>query len=153
MGHSGIRHTACANRSASKASNVVSDTTALNGDDRAELFDLLARYNHLFDAGEADAWAECFSSEGSFDGPAGKARGRDQLVEFCRSVSPKIAGSLHMTDHHLFEVADGVVTHKCVLAVHFPTDKGVRTHLFRYSDVLEKSGGRWRFLSRRVVPA
>ncbi|MCR9074277.1 MAG: nuclear transport factor 2 family protein [Alphaproteobacteria bacterium] len=127
--------------------------TGIEDDDRVELLDLLSRYNHLFDSGQAEAWADCFAPDGSFDGPAGTAHGRDELAEFCRSVSPKIAGSLHITDHHLFEVENGVVSHKCVLAVHFPTDEGVRTQLFRYADEFEKSDGVWRFASRRVLPA
>ena len=48
------------------------------------------------DAGEAEAWARCFTPDGTFSGPAGEASGNRQLVEFCERVSRALAGSLHL---------------------------------------------------------
>jgi hypothetical protein len=121
--------------------------------ERFEILDLLARYNHLFDAGEAEAWADCFTPGGEFSGPAGEAKGTAALIAFCESSAKRFPTALHLTDHHLFEVRDEVVHHECVLSVQFASERGVDALLLRYQDELVRFGGRWRFRSRLVHPA
>lgn len=123
----------------------------ISHEDRLNILELCARYQHFFDAGEAEEWASTFASDGTFDGPAGTAKGQNELQQFCRDTLSKFPIALHFTDHHIFERKKGIVVHKCILSVQVPTDKGAQIGLFRYCDELVKIEGEWKFKSRTVT--
>ncbi len=125
---------------------------ALDVESRFEILDLFARYNHVFEAGDGEAWASCFTPDGRFSGPAGTAEGREELAELCRRTVQRYPVALHFTDHHLFEPQGEMVRHRCLLSVQAPTEDGVKTFLYRYDDELVQVEGRWRFRVRRVLP-
>jgi bifunctional aromatase (cyclase/dehydratase) len=56
--------------------------------DFAAITDLMARYCHHIDEGEAEAWADCYTPDGAFDGPATPAPlvGREALAGFARAT-------------------------------------------------------------------
>lgn len=128
----------------------MSVTVKLDVDDRFEILDLFARYNHSFEEGDGAAWARCFTPDGEFSGPAGVARGADELAALCRTTNERFPVALHFTDHHLYERDGAVLRHKCILSVQYPTESGVRIMLFRYRDELIRFEGSWCF-QRRVV--
>ena len=127
--------------------------SSLTVEDRFELLDLFARYNHLFEAGDGDAWARCFTPDGEFSGPAGTARGFGELANLCEETTKRFPVALHFTDHHLYEPAGSVVHHKCILSVQYPHEKGVQILLLRYSDELVRHDGSWCFRRRTVEQA
>ena len=93
-------------------------------DDRMAILDLCARYNYFVDTDRAEQWADTFTSDGIFDGPAGHAEGRDELIAFCHMFAAQAPGGMHFTDNHLFDVRDDVVLHRCFLSFQQPTDEG-----------------------------
>ena len=126
------------------------DNFALSLEDRAEIFDLFAKYNHYFDEGLGEEWASCFAPEGSFSGPAGKAKGGEELAMFCRKTIKEYPDALHFTDHHLFEFEGELLKHKCILSVQYPVHGEVSILLCRYHDELVLGPDGWKFLSRKV---
>ena len=56
-------------------------------EDRDEILQLMYRYNHLIDSGDAPAWAATFTADGVFD-VAGQVRsGRNELITFAAGES------------------------------------------------------------------
>ncbi len=51
-------------------------------DDRMAILDLCSRYNYHIDTGASAEWADTFVADGVFDGPVGRAQGRDALSAF-----------------------------------------------------------------------
>ena len=124
----------------------------INIDDRMAILDLCARYNYAFDTGAAEEWAKTFTADGSFDGPAGKASGADELAEFCVEAGKQFAGAMHFTDNHLFDVGEDCVHHRCFLNLQMPTETGTESMLLAYVDELVEVAGEWLFRSRVVAP-
>ena len=121
-------------------------------DDRMEILDLCSRYNYYVDTDSAEKWADTFTADGVFDGPAGHAKGRDELIAFCHMLFERAPGGMHFTDNHLFEVKGDEVLHRCFLSFQVPTDDGTDLALLGYEDVLVRVNGAWRFSLRRVCP-
>jgi hypothetical protein len=121
-------------------------------DDRMAILDLCARYNYFFDTGAAQDWANTFTSDGTFDGPAGQAQGSDELVEFCTNAGKQFAGAMHFTDNHLFDGTGALIRHRCFLCLQMPSDSGTDVMLLAYEDEVAKVDGDWKFRSRRVAP-
>ena len=55
-------------------------------EDRDEILQLLYRYNHAIDSGDAEGWADTFTEDGSLDAAGQLISGREALVEFASSV-------------------------------------------------------------------
>ncbi len=121
-------------------------------EDRMAILELAARYNYAVDTGAGEAFADTFTAEGVFDGPAGHAAGRAALVAFCGELAVQFPGGMHFTDNHLFdEIGDGV-HHRCFLSFQVPTDSGTDVMLLGYEDDVVKVDGEWRFQTRVVAP-
>src|SRR5262245_14073689 len=56
-------------------------TTALSGEDHAEIQNLYARYHWIGDTGDAVGWANLFTADGIYERGSVKAVGREQLIE------------------------------------------------------------------------
>ncbi len=121
-------------------------------DDRMAILDLCSRYNYHIDTGASAAWADTFTADGVFDGPVGRAEGREELIEFCDGLSVQFPGAMHFTDNHLFEEVGDVVYHRCFLSYQVPTDSGTDVLLLGYEDNVVLIDGAWRFQSRIVAP-
>ncbi len=121
-------------------------------EDRLAILDLCARYNYHIDTGASEAWADTFTADGVFDGPVGRAEGRDALVAFCDQLAKDFAGAMHFTDNHLFEQAGDGVRHRCFLSFQVPVEGRTDIWLLAYEDDIVSVDGEWRFRSRRVAP-
>ncbi len=121
-------------------------------EDRMAILDLAARYNYAVDTGAGEAFADTFTADGVFDGPAGHAEGRAALVAFCGLLAEQFAGGMHFTDNHLFDVEGDVVQHKCFLSFQVPGDGGTEIMLLGYEDEIVQIDGAWKFRLRRVGP-
>ena len=124
----------------------------INIDDRMAILDLCSRYNYFIDTGCAEQWADTFTANGTFEGPAGRAEGRDGLIALCRQLFEQFPGAMHFSDNHLFDVQDEVVLHKCFLSFQVPSETGANVMLLGYDDELVQVDGDWRFRLRRVGP-
>ena len=104
------------------------------------------------DTDSAEKWADTFTADGCFEGPAGQATGREALIEFCHMLNVQSPGAMHFTDNHLFEVRGDEVLHRCFLSFQVPTDQGTSVTILGYEDILVRENGDWRFRLRRVGP-
>ncbi len=77
---------------------------ALTTEDRLDILDLSARYNHAIDYGDAEGWADCFLPDGAF-GSTWQTRfaGRAALVDFARQAAAADTKSLHWTTNWVIE--------------------------------------------------
>jgi uncharacterized protein (TIGR02246 family) len=117
-------------------------------EDRIAIRDLLARYCHNFDAGDADGVAELFTDDGVFDpGAPGfdPLEGREVIRGF---VGTMPAGMVHhMTTDTAYDVSGDVATGT---ASFFVVAKGALVTTGRYHDDLARVDGAWR-IQRRVA--
>ena len=126
--------------------------TSISLEDRFAILDLCSVYNYTVDQGDAPGWADTFTPDGIFSGPAGHAEGRDGLISFAHGLAEQFPGGMHFTDNHLFDVVGGEVHHKCFLDFKIPSSDGsVATMLLGYEDVIVRHEGEWRFKRRDVV--
>ena len=121
-------------------------------DDRLAILDLIARYNRTIDTNDGECWAGTFTADGVFNGPAGQAQGRAQLIALCHELAEQFPGGFHMTDNHLFELAGDVVRHTCHLSFQIPGEDGTQIWLLGYDDEIVNEGGDWKFRVRNVGP-
>ena len=119
-------------------------------EDRLEILDLCARYNYFTDTGEAQEVARLFTPDGVFDGPPGRFEGFDAIVVFNENIYQALAGSMHFTDNHLFDKGDDFIRHRCYLALHIPSEDGVKSTLMTYDDEVVEVEGEWKFRARIV---
>jgi uncharacterized protein (TIGR02246 family) len=121
-------------------------------DDRGAIMNLLARYNHTFDRGDPQAWADCFVPDGVFRSASAEARGRDALVAFAEAR--RGGTTRHWTDNHLIEVRGDTATMACYLML-VRSGKGDErpqvTFQGNYTDELVRTPDGWRFRSRTVT--
>src|SRR5262249_41968196 len=54
----------------------------LSFEDRAEIHELIARYNRAMDSGAVRDWVDTFVPDGEFDGIVGQFRGHEELLRF-----------------------------------------------------------------------
>jgi len=124
-------------------------------EDRMAVLDLCAHYNFLFDSGEAQAWADTFVPEGTFDSPTGQCSGREELVAFCQDFHKNKPGGMHFNDNHIFEIDGDRIHHKCYLSMQVPADgvaSDANVSVVVYHDVIVRTPAGLKFQSRRVRP-
>jgi ketosteroid isomerase-like protein len=119
-------------------------------EDRASICDLLARYCHDFDRGNADGVADLFTEDGVFDPDVAgfeAVEGRDVIRGFVGSMP---AGMVHhMTTDAAYDVDGDVATG---IASFLVVAKGAVVTVGRYHDDLARVDGAWR-IRRRVAVA
>lgn len=124
-------------------------------EDRATILDLYARYAHTFDAGDAEGWASCFTSDGTFVSLAGDTyEGRSALIEWVRQCQAGHARSgirtRHWMTNHLLDADHGEVRGLAYLLLLGITQDGPIRILMSavYHDILRVESGQWRFGQR-----
>ena len=117
-------------------------------EDRAAIRDVLARYCHAFDSGNAYGVADLFAEDGVFDpGVPGfePVEGRDVIRGFVGSMP---AGTVHhLTTDAAYDVDGDVATG---IASFLVVAKGAIVTVGRYHDDLVRVDGAWR-IRRRVA--
>jgi len=118
-------------------------------EDRAAIHDLLARYCHSFDSGNADGVADLFTEDGVFDpGVAGfePVEGREVIRGFVGSVP---AGTVHhITTDAAYDIDGDVATG---IASFLVVAKRAIVTAGRYHDDLVRADGGWRLRRRLAV--
>jgi SnoaL-like domain len=111
-------------------------------DDRDEILQLLYRYNHTIDSGDAQGWADTFTDDGVFGPPTGQVvSGREALVDFASAVT----GLRHVVVNPLVDIVDDAAT---VRAYHLGF-QGTTLALFLSSlDEVVRTPSGWRFPKR-----
>jgi hypothetical protein len=133
----------------------------LTVEDRLDIMELLARYNHAIDGllpDPAEAWADTFTDDGVFEtvghyDPPTVLRGRKELVAFAANVQEtRPRQGYHWNNNVIIEGDGDEARETCYLRtaralIGGPEEVGV-TGVYR--DELRKVAGRWRF-TRRVI--
>ncbi len=60
--------------------------------DQLEIQELVTRYNHAIDRGDVDAWVECFTPDGAFEGIFGRIEGCAALHAFATGLATGAEG-------------------------------------------------------------
>jgi hypothetical protein len=123
---------------------------ALQIGDRIEIFELYGRAAVSFDTGDAEGFAQCFTTNGVFDSRAA-ITGRGELAAYVTrrfTESPGMAH--HISNIYIDETEDGALG--TAYGVVFATAPDGRLQLRTagtYKDELIVEDGRWRILHRR----
>lgn len=117
-------------------------------EDRLTIQELLARYNHAIDSGDAEGWAATFAPDGTFESRGATHSGTEALVAFARDFSGRMAGARHWNNNLVIEADGDRATATCYLQL---WREGQLVSEGRYVDALRKVDGQWRFTSRKVV--
>lgn len=123
----------------------------LSIEDKFEIHELIARYNHAIDGGRPEAVADCFVDDGTFRGRSGFFSGRRELMKLGTTATSALLPR-HVVSNVLIRGRE-----------HDPQVADVTSHLFYYevtpkgfyfktsgiyTDVVERTGDGWRFRSR-----
>lgn len=112
---------------------------------------LLAEYNHLIDAGEAEAWARLFTPDAHFDpGLLPPVEGYDAIVEFGKGVGVMLPGCRHVVTNLLIDVDGDRATSRSYLQLYDASQPGqaklISTGI--YHDELVRTSEGWRIAKR-----
>ena len=131
----------------SGAANPVS-AEELSAEDHAEIHQLYARYVQAIDFGDAIAWADTFTPDGSF---GDSVTGRDALIAFAERYHEENGSEPRhwYTALVLTSTAEGAEGRCYALTFNAST----RTLMWTgtYKDVLVKTSAGWRFSSRQLT--
>lgn len=125
---------------------------AVSPSDWIEIRELTARFNRAIDDGDAAAFADTFTADGSleFNGGAFSRRGREALTEF---AGESAYGNVHITTDAIIEVDGDRARQRCTVLLAWRRKDRTKV-LFqltgRYDDELERLPQGWRF-KRRLV--
>ena len=130
----------------------------LAAQDYSEILNLYALYNLCSDAGDAEGYANCFSSDGLLElvTPGIIVSGFENFKEFKKR---DYAGRLTIYRRHwngsihLDQLSDKNVKGRCYLLAFngTPGDLPAIADCGVYEDRVIKEGGRWKFAHRRLV--
>ncbi len=123
-------------------------------EDREQIREIYARYANTVDAGQFDAWIDCFTPDGVFESPLmGRFAGQEELRKFTQQYHHSWAGGgvRHMMVNVSFEVTGDTATGTCGL-IYFKVQNGKSEYLLTggYRDTLRKDNGEWRYTHRQV---
>jgi uncharacterized protein (TIGR02246 family) len=132
-------------------------SSPLSAADQHEIRALISEYSIHEDCGNAEAWAQLFTSDGSFYG-SGKpsVHGRDNLLASAHrrwAERPEVHGRVHWVSNIII-TADPLGARASSYQMTTKEIDGVNriTAVSGKEDILRKENGKWRFHVRRVVP-
>jgi uncharacterized protein (TIGR02246 family) len=129
--------------------------TRLAAEDRDEIRELMARYNHLMDSYSADEFAELFTEDGTWElVGVGQHSGTSELQSFIKSIADSSGSHLHRhcVFNEVIEIrGDSAVEKSYVMDwLCSPSEPPQLIALGRYEDQLRRANGRWLFAYRRL---
>ena len=121
--------------------------------DHEQIRALLARYNFALDAGDAAAWAGCFTADGAFESTGVESEpvrveAGDLGAFVVRQHEINQGRGRHWTNNELIEVDGDTATMRCYLLA-VTTGRRIAS-VGTYHDRLRKVDGRWLFTLRHV---
>ncbi len=114
-------------------------------EDRDEILQLLYRYNHAIDSGDAEGWADTFTADAVFDAAGRVLTGRDALVEFAATVR----GSKHVVVNPLVDIHGDTAEGRAYIVLLRGGSIGT---VGAYQDELVRTPAGWRFAKRVFTP-
>jgi hypothetical protein len=113
-------------------------------EDRDQILQLLYRYNHAFDSGDGDGWADLFTPDGVLQSPAGAIAGRAELAEHAKSIG----GERHVVVNPVITLDGDTASVRAYLLLFRGVELSV---LGRYEDDLARTSEGWRFVRRNFL--
>ena len=126
---------------------------ALPVEDILAIQKLAADYNHLIDSCSGEAWAQLFVPDGTleFGMPEG-VKGHEDLAAFAAAINP---ATRHVISNLSIDGEGDEAVCAAYLVVHYTAPPGEPRELIitgMYRDRLRKEDGRWRYVSRQMMP-
>ena len=126
-------------------------------DDRLEILDLAARYNHAVDSGDHEGVAALFTEDGVIEATAtGPIAGRPAIAHYIASRPDGWQRRRHFNNNAIIEGVpgdgDGDAARLVMSLLVLSRRDSVEPRLYgRYEDDLRRVDGVWRFSRRRIV--
>ena len=124
---------------------------ALTAEDKLEIMELVARYNHAQDQDDYDAWVDTFTEDGVFESPQIRHQGREELRQLSLDTAAGIPHVRHLTQNFIIEGDGDAATMQSTIEVRSIAEDrqswrvvGIGT----YEDDLRRVDGRWKFQRR-----
>lgn len=120
--------------------------------DVLEILRLNARYNFAVDAGDAQAWAACFTRDGVFHAllEGHTPKGTAELEAFVPACTAAFGTMHHLTTNEVVDVDGDRATQTCYLQFFAEKDGTVQGSICVYRDELAREDGQWRYADRKV---
>jgi ketosteroid isomerase-like protein len=119
-------------------------------DDRDAIRDLMARYNHAIDGGDAETWTALFTADAVFD-TGQRFTGTDELLAFAHGVAGSGRPTRHVVANEVIEVDGDRATCRAYLLLYSGSPPQLAL-TGAYDDELRRVDGSWRY-SRRTFTA
>jgi len=121
-------------------------------EDKQEIRELVARYNHTFDDQDAEGFADTYVPEGRMVHPRDghEHGGREAFLASCKQFGGQV---VHMTTDPEIAIDGDTATHRATMAIYFRSADGARVrfvHTGTYRDDLRRTPEGWRFVTRRA---
>lgn len=110
-------------------------------EDRDEILQLLYRYNHAIDSGDADGWADTFTFDAVFEVGGQVIAGRDALIAFASNVR----GLRHVVVNPVVAIVGDAATVRAYGLALQGTEISV---VGSYEDDVTRTPAGWRFAKR-----
>lgn len=129
----------------------------LSTEDRIEIAELVARYNHAVDRGDGAAFAATFTDDGALDAAGRLIEGRQALAAFAEGVPATFRVPRHVASNLVIDGdgSSGQATLAAYVQMYALTGDPPRQEILAsgtYDDRLTKVAGRWRFARRVFTP-
>src|SRR5712692_10075482 len=124
-------------------------------EDKFAIQELVSRYNHAIDFGNYEAWVECFTEDGIFNGSAGRFAGQAELKKFTeqfKTTRANLPNVRHCVMNTVTDVEGDTAISSSYLQLLTTSKEGAKIMFSgRYDDQLVRVGGKWRFKERKVT--
>ncbi len=121
----------------------------LTFEDKYEITELAARYNHAIDSGDGDAWAATFTADGVCAPPGNTVTGTEALAAYARDGAD--SRKRHWTNNLVIDGDGREATLRCYLHLMLVGAPGLETVVTgRYTDQLRRVEDEWKFARREL---
>lgn len=126
----------------------------LTCEDRLDIHDLLVRFSHTWDEGDAEGWANCFTDDATYESRRGRIVGKQAIKQYAAAATAPqtyrhFVGNILVTPSDTDENAASVASYLLFYQV------GAEGHSFKVTalqrDQLVKSNGEWKIRERIVT--
>lgn len=120
-------------------------------EDKIEIQELTARYANAMDDTDLDAWMQTWDANGLWKGGLGEFEGTAKLQELFAALGERIKNRRHVMTNFVISGEGEQAEQRCYMLVFDRVNEAKLIATGVYTDRLIKTGGKWKFLERRVV--
>ncbi len=120
-------------------------------EDKIEIQELTARYANAMDDTDIEAWMQTWDANGLWKGGLGEFQGTAKLQELFAALGERIKNRRHVMTNFVISGEGEQAEQRCYMLVFDRVNEAKLIATGVYTDRLIKTGGKWKFLERRVV--